>query len=363
MDYSRFTVEDFALDRKFRKWVLAPDAETNLFWSAWLERHPNKRKTLQEARTIVLNMPKVNYGWNQEMEDKLWGSIREDMYPSPKKTHTKVISLHAAATLRQPGFQRGHQRWSYYQIGRVAAVILLVVCAALSYYIGIQNIRKSAEKQFISYITKETPWGTKERFYLPDGTFVILNAGSTLRYPEYFSDNQRLIEIEGEAFLEVAKDAHRPFGVKSGEVVTEALGTAFNVRNFGASVEIALVEGKVQVSRVIADITEAQLILLPGEKAYMKGNATLAKGYFNAEQVIAWKEGVIFLESAKEQDVIEVLEQWYGIKIITEGKAARAWRYSGKFKNKSLEYILRSIGYTMDFTFRIEDQKVTIRYQ
>jgi ferric-dicitrate binding protein FerR (iron transport regulator) len=161
----------------------------------------------------------------------------------------------------------------------------------------------------------------------------------------------------------VAKDAQRPFRVKTGEVVTEALGTAFNVRNFGASVEIALVEGKVQVSRVIADITEAQLILLPGEKAYLKDNATLAKNYFNPEQVIAWKEGVIFLESAKEQEVFAALEQWYGVKISTEGKASRAWRYSGKFKNKSLEYILRSVGYTMDFTFRIEDQKVTIRYQ
>ena len=363
MDYSRFTVEDFVLDRKFRKWILSPDTETNMFWDAWLEKHPHKLKTLQEAKTIVIQLPKVDYGWNDEKEDTLWQSIYQDIHHHTGKKDTKVISLHASATLQNHAFQQENRKWHYHQIGKVAAAILLLLCAGLAYYFGIRSIQKASEEHPVTYINRETPLGKKEKFHLPDGTFVVLNAGSAVKYPVYFSDTLRLIEVTGEAFLEVAKDTLRPFKVKTGDLVTQALGTAFNVRNFGESVEIALVEGKVKVSRIVNNTTEANLTLLPGEKAVLNAHKNLVKAQFDPEKVTAWKEGVLLLESASEREIIHALEQWYGVNISVQGHALRPWQYSGTFDNKSLEYVLKSMGYTMGFTFWIEDTEVTIRYQ
>ena len=362
MDYSRFTVEDFVLDRKFRKWILSPDTETNIFWNAWLEKHPHKLKTLQEAKTIVLQLPKVDYGWNDEQEDTLWQSIHQDMH-HPGKKEIKVISLHASATLQNHALQKEHRKWHYHQTGKVAAAILLLLCAGLAYYVGLHSIQKASEVLPVTYINRETPFGKKEKFHLPDGTFLVLNAGSAVKYPTYFSDTLRLIEVTGEAFLEVAKDTLRPFKVKTGDLVTKALGTAFNVRNFDESVEIALVEGKVQVSRMVNSTTDSNITLLPGEKAVFNEKKNLVKEHFNPEKVTAWKEGILLLESANEQEIIHALEQWYGVNITVQGYAARPWQYSGTFNNKSLEYVLQSMGYTMDFTFHIEDGNITIRYQ
>lgn len=78
MNYRRFTVEEFVLDKNFRNWVLNPDAESNLFWQQWLQHHPEKREVLQEARAIILKMPLINYGWDEEMEDALWQGIEKD---------------------------------------------------------------------------------------------------------------------------------------------------------------------------------------------------------------------------------------------------------------------------------------------
>lgn len=363
MDYSRFTVEDFVLDRKFRKWILSPDTETNMFWDEWLESNPHKLKTLQEAKAVVLQLPKVDYGWNDEKEDKLWQSIHQDIHHHPEKKDTKVISLHSSATLQHHASRQKNRKWHYYHTGKVAAAILLLLCAGLAYYAGFLSMQKTKEAGTVAYIHRETPFGKKEKFHLPDGTFMVLNAGSSVKYPAYFSDTLRQIEVTGEAFLEVASDTLRPFKVKTDDLVTKALGTAFNVRNFDESVEIALVEGKVQVSRIIDNTTDANIILLPGEKAIFNEHKNLVKTYFNPEKVTAWKEGILLLESASEQETIQALEQWYGVNISVQGQATRPWQYSGTFDNKSLEYVLKSMGYTMNFTFWIEDTEVTIRYQ
>jgi len=194
MDYSRFTVEDFVLDRKFRKWVLSPDTETNMFWKKGLEKHTKRLKTLKEAKAIVLQQPKADYGWNDENEDKLWLSIQQGMHQQPEK-ETKVISLHATATLQNRTLHKAHRKWHYHQAGRVAAAVLLVLCAGLAYYFGLRSMQQAVELLPVTHINRETSLGKKERFHLPDGSFIVLNAGSAVKYLAYFSDTLRQIEI------------------------------------------------------------------------------------------------------------------------------------------------------------------------
>ncbi len=364
MSYSSFTVEDFVLDKHFRQWVLSPEAERNLFWKTWLAHHPEKKEVLQEARALILKMPRINYGWNSEVEDALWQSIAQDTQErqqAEEATYTKIIPLHAAAVLNLSPHTPEHKRWGYQTVGSVAATVLLVLSFGMAAYLGSYQ-RDQEQPQPIVYLTKQTPLGTKARFGLPDGTQVVLNAGSTVRYPEHFTAEERRIDIKGEAFFEVVKDSLRPFRVNTGAIVTEALGTAFNVRYEQQIIEIALIEGKVQVSVDHTGKKEDPIILWPGEQASLEDKKHLLKSTFDTEQVTAWKDGVIFFKGAKEQEVVSTLERWYGIKISTQGKASKPWNFTGRFQDKSLEYVLRSVGYTMDFHFTMEKEEVKIVY-
>ncbi len=358
MDYSQYTVEDFVLDKKFRQWALASDTESSLFWHQWLQRYPEKRSLLQEARTILLKMPQINYGWNEQQEEALWQAISHET--QQKNVHenifSRIIPIHAEAVLGSPAKEKPRKRWSYRKISSVAASVLLVLGMSLAAYLGYQEGGQAEH-----YISRTIPWGDQSRFYLPDGTQVFLNAGSTIRYPAHFSEQERLVNITGEAYFEVAKDSLRPFKVQSGAVVTEALGTQFNVKYDRNTVEVALVEGKVSVS--VADSLQKgeKLLLIPGEQAYLQG-IHLRKERFNPGAVIVWKDGIIYFEGAGEQEVVHTLERWYGVKISIEGQIPKAWNYSGRFKDKELHEVLKSIGYIMDFRYTIKNKEVNIDY-
>lgn len=357
MSYNHFKVEDFVLDKKFRQWILSPDAESNLFWQSWLHHHPEKKAVLQEARNIILKMPSMKHKWDKEMEDSLWQAIEEDTQKADPP-RTKVLPLHSAAVLESS--HRELRRKPYFShAGKVAAVILLVLICGAAVYVGLRG-NHSAQMP-VAYVAREVPLGTKARFSLPDGTHVVMNAGSSMRYPEHFSSDERLVSVQGEIYFDVARDSLRPFRVKTGAVVTEALGTAFNVLYEKNRMEIALIEGKVQVSLTSPGARD-KLILAPGERASLQDDAYLVRDPFDVEKVTAWTRGIILFKGAGEQEVINTLERWYGVDIVTKGQSSKPWNFLGKFEDKSLEYVLQSMAYTMNFHYTIEGDTITIDY-
>ncbi len=362
MSYSRFSVEDFVLDKYFRQWVLSPDEESNLFWQEWLQHHPEKIEMLQEARAIIVKIPRINYGWNLELENAIWHSIAQKTqknHQGEEIANTKIVPMNAESILGASLNEHQKRKWSYRMLSRVAATVVIILSIGIAGYLGFHEDNDARE---ITYLIKEAPLGTKVRFDLSDGTKVVLNAGSIARYPERFASGERIVEVEGEAFLEVAKDSLRPFRVKTGALVTEALGTAFNVSNEQEKIDVALVEGKVQVSLVKPGTKVTKLILMPGEQASLQEEGYLIKQAFNPEKVTAWKDNIIFFEGATEEEVVRQLERWYGVKIDISGQSSKSWDYTGKFKDKHLSYVLKSIGYTMGFQYVINGKEVKIMY-
>lgn len=368
MDYRQFTVEEFVLDSDFRRWVLQPNVESNTFWQKWLKEHPHKIGVLQEARSILLMMARVNYGWDEQMEDALWSRIEEEMRLSGINSvsekdarPTKVIPLNAAVLLGSAAEGRVGRRRNFRLLARIAASVLVVMAVgATTFFLSQKRAKKSAES--IALLVQDVPLGSKSTFDLADGTRITLNAGSRVIYPQKFADHERLIEIEGEAFLEVAKDSLKPFRVKTGKIMTEALGTAFNVRNEKGRVSIALVEGKVRVGWMEKTRQGEPVVLTPGERAWVKDNQHLLKEQFDINEVTAWKDGILYFERVSEREFFDRIERWYGVTVVTKGAAPRKWNYSGRFDDKDLEFVLMSVGYTMDFSFKIRNKEVSIRY-
>lgn len=242
-----------------------------------------------------------------------------------------------------------------------AAVSALLIFSALVTLYQMEVL--SIPGDSITYIEKTNPKGQKSKIHLPDGSVVMLNAGSTLKYPNEFDDNIRELDLIGEAYFEVAKDKVRPFVVTSAQVSTTALGTAFNVKAFPEEniVEVALTEGEVKVSATSAD--DQEYYLSPGERVqYDKNDDGFIKTNFAPREVTSWKNGIIYFRDASMKEVFSRLEMWYDVKFKIQGKTDTPWTYSGEFQQEYLTRVLQSISYSQDFEFEINDKNVSITF-
>ncbi|MCG8306909.1 MAG: FecR domain-containing protein [Cytophagales bacterium] len=259
--------------------------------------------------------------------------------------------------------------------GRFKIQSLLKYAAALLVALGISwslfffNSQQEQQSVNVAVVAKSNDKGRKTTFNLPDGTIVKLNSSSKLQFPEYFDRQKREVLLEGEAFFEVLRDESRPFVIKSGNIRTTVLGTSFNINAHPASdhIEVAVVSGKVRVESLTKS-SEAKghksVLLTKNVKAVYKKNLdSLTTTSFLAEEDLAWKDGVILFKNASEEDVVNKLEEWYGVKIIIENQGDKNWDLSAKFKNETLEHVLKVIGHQRGFKFNISRKNVTIKYK
>src|SRR5690606_688356 len=146
-------------------------------------------------------------------------------------------------------------------------------------------------------------------------THIWLNANSTLQYPSRFTGAYREVNITGEAYFSVAKDASRPFRVVSNGQVIEVLGTEFNVSAYPDDDETktTLVEGSV---RLEAGGTAVELV--PGEQGVRTGNR-LTKLTVDVEQFVAWKDGFFIFDGLSPKTAFTQLARWYDVDVVYKG--------------------------------------------
>lgn len=126
------------------------------------------------------------------------------------------------------------------------------------------------------WITKSNPKGQKSKIHLPDGSTVILNAESQIRFKNDFGKADRDI-FKWRIVFEVAQDSLLPFRVFSGELVTTALGTSFNINSYDKNrVNVQLATGQVKVFK--EELESESLLLQPGEEVIMEGHGPMRKG-------------------------------------------------------------------------------------
>ncbi|PUZ20699.1 FecR family protein [Chitinophaga costaii] len=186
----------------------------------------------------------------------------------------------------------------------------------------------------VVYNTLITPRGGQFKVLLPDGSAVWLNAASSLRYPSSFIGNDRVVELTGEAYFEVAPDAKRPFRVRSKDQEVLVLGTHFNINTYAdePAATTTLISGKVKV-----DGTGFSGILQPGEQARLQGGNWQLLKAADLDQVIAWKNGYFSFDRADITTVMRQLARWYDVNVIFETKNTQQAFIGEIPRNVSLE--------------------------
>ena len=173
----------------------------------------------------------------------------------------------------------------------------------------------------------------------------------------------REIYLSGEAFFEVASDSLLPFRVHSGDLITTALGTSFNINSYKENwVQVQLATGKVRVLNVSAK--DQSVDLVPGEEVVIGKDSQLVKSKFDLNKAFYWKEGVLGFEKVPFQEVVESLERWYAVDINVQNPPAYMLKISGEFKkNTYLKDVLESLGYAYNFKYSIENKVVFIQFK
>ncbi len=331
------------MDESFYNWVENPDCEEGIFWDSWLKDHPDKMADANQAKKLLKALSFKDKAFDKAEITDLWEKIKSE-------------SVDTSKTVR-------FRPWKYLKVAAVIAPFILAAVLFL-FFREIPNEDQVVEQLIIE---KNNPKGEKRTVYLSDGSKVKLNAESTIKYLKPFSENQRVVELEGEAFFEVTPEKSRPFIVKSGNIETRVLGTSFNIKAYSKdnNIKVAVKSGKVTVENKSKDFANKQnrsVVLSPSEMAiYSEESNNTIVSSFDPKEVFGWNEGTLYFNNASMGEFVEKLERWYGIDIIVKREMPIKKGIVGEFHNQTLEEILIGTRDVSEFDYEFKGGKLIIK--
>jgi len=240
----------------------------------------------------------------------------------------------------------------YKTLTRVAAILIpLFIIAGGYYYYG-------STKNSMTEIT--VAYGEDKHLFLPDGTEIWVNAGTTIKYPNEFSSEERLVYLDGEAYFSVKKDESKPFIVRSKTLSVRVLGTRFNVKAYsGDEKAIAtLTSGKVEVT---TDTKESK-ILNPNEQLiFNKATSAIDIVEVLSSETDSWLTGQLIFDNVPLKEILQTLERRFDITINNKTNIPDSKLYAVKFlKNESLDEIMSIMEELAGFTHDRSENKLIL---
>mgnify|MGYP000418678474 CR=1 FL=1 len=241
----------------------------------------------------------------------------------------------------------------------VAAVsTLLIILSIFSFFYFRKPPDKNVSVQTVHYITKQSKPGEQLRLTLPDASVVNLNAGSSITFPEKFSEGRRQIKLYGEAFFNVTRNPECPFVITSNGITTTVLGTSFNIKAFDKNdFTITVATGKVKVEKQDA----GQLYLLPNQQAtYHKRDRQFSTKEVDASNYFMWISGTLQFNNDPLDEAVRMLERWYNVEIQLQDKSYNNIRINGNYKDKKLYTILDGLCYMYHLKYQYINDSVIV---
>ncbi|ASU32050.1 FecR domain-containing protein [Mucilaginibacter xinganensis] len=289
-----------------------------------------KGETSTEENALVERWLEENGNFNTEWEgldqsgkDRWLSGVFGDIKNSIHASEAKVIQLP----------QRKHFLWR-----SVAAAVLIIFSILYIEWPALQN-----RLHPVQFTALQVPANQRKEITLADGSQVWVNAGSEIKYPKVFNSKVREVYLSGEAYFDIAHDAHKPFIIHTGNVVTTVLGTAFNIREDKSknTIEITVTRGKVSVAngeKLLGVLTPNQQI------SFNTLKEEAIKGAVDANLVIAWRQSELHFDDVSFADAVSQLRQRFNVKINFANEKLKNCRFTGTSLNgEKLDNILKVI--------------------
>jgi transmembrane sensor len=243
---------------------------------------------------------------------------------------------------------------------RVAAFLLIPLIVA-----GILYLTVYQSQPITNFTETYSPRGQKSQITLVDGTKVWLNSDTKIKYPGAFSDKQRDVYLEGEAFFEVEKDPHHPFVVHTSKLDVKVLGTKFDVKAYGDEnqIETSLFEGKVNL--VIPQTInggKGEKELSPGQTlVFSKTDNKVRKGKFLKEEIDGWKTNRLIFKDDTFNNLVRKMERWYNVKVVYDEKLFNDRKLTvDLYEDERLDRLMEIIGIALSVDYKYEKGQIIL---
>ncbi len=316
---------------------LTPEEQETL--DAWMAESETNRKYLMRYREIWFSSlhPQEPARYNEE---KAFAAFKSRI---DRKKHEQ------AARKGRTGWKRCYKY--------AAAILLLGMVSYFSFRGGERHLHNALAEVHI-----EAPVGSQTRLHLPDGTLVLLNAGSHITYSQNFGVEARFVKLQGEGYFEVAHNARMPFRVQAKDLEVRVLGTKFNFRDYpeDKKASVSLIEGKVALNNLLRK--EAEVILSPNERVELdKQNGVMVKESMETAP-IEWTQGRLTFQEIPLSEVAEVLARNYGVNITFADDSLKNVRLYGDFSGteQSLQDILDALSATNRVHYVLKEKDIIL---
>lgn len=386
-DYSQSTFEELLQDDFFLSSMKQPTEETEAFWSDFERSKPANLDDFKAAKVCIVAIAEGQNSLSEEEATELWNRINTTNTSRTRRKNYFLMGMSIAASvvilLGSLFFLRNLQGNDDLDIASFALQAkitlpksdetLLILSerkvlsmkekdAVITYDSTEINTsqEKVAKENVASYNQLVTPRGKRSVLTFSDGSKVWVNAGTRVIYPAEFEKEKREIYVDGEIYIEVARDESRPFYVKTKNMNVRVLGTKFNVTAYESEPmqSVVLVSGSVQVE------TEKtpEVVLAPSQMF------TTSKGKDQVEQVnvdryTSWVDGLYYFESEDLGIVLTRLSTYYGLNLIFD-PALTHIKCSGKIDLKDrFETVLDGLTFLAPISFVYDEQSKTYRIE
>jgi len=252
-------------------------------------------------------------------------------------------------------------RWYQKPAFRVAASIAVLVTISLSAIYFVWNNRNFAEKQMLTVFSGSN---SMQQVVLPDGSKVLLNKHTTIKYPKVFRKKVRRVELSGEAIFEVTHNPNQAFIVAANNVEVEVLGTVFNVMAYPADgmVTATLISGKVKLKYIDPSTKKEQSVTLaPNHSAtYYFNQNRFEVSMVDVSKVTAWEHGKLIFSDEPIESVVNKLNRWYGVEISLSNDLKGKYRLTMTVDNETIDEVLLIISKTIPIGYSKSDKQVSI---
>jgi ferric-dicitrate binding protein FerR (iron transport regulator) len=365
MQHKYRTVEDLLKEESFINYCLRKNEQDVHYWEKYVADNPDKaalvEEAVQEYRLLFSALAEA------DLEEQL-ESLKKRMAGSEG---TPVIELNRPGR-PQATFLR---RFSY-----VAVAAMAVITVGIYLLWKVQRVPTS-QAGTIQYACKP---GERKSFQFPDGTQVILNAGSEISLNANYAKTTREVYLKGEAFFEVQHNAAVPFIVHTGSMDVKALGTAFNVKSYNneSRTEAVLIRGLVEVT--LKKDNNRKLLLHPDEKVLWAENKSNSEARTRSAitkvqdqgvvkpvtkldngnvKELAWVQNNLAFEDEAFEEIAYQLDRWYNVNIQFESDDIKKYHFTATFKKEKIEQVLEILKASKKFNYRIEGNQNIVIYK
>lgn len=346
--YKDYKLEDFLTDDDFQQWIRSGAPASVSQWQELLDKYPDKKPELEEARTWILFFQQQAYFTEADVEQGIQ-RVLASKSPQQNRRTTWLSS-----------------RWNRWQIA--AALLLLIGIGWV-----VNRTLETDNPYTYAALTAQSPIVLNEiintqaidqRINLPDGSRIVLTPTSRVSYSTQMNKSpSREVFLTGEAFFEVTKNPSHPFLVYANGLVTRVIGTQFSVKTSPENGSVVVRSGRVAVYSMKNQQSAKQVVLTPNQQVTFQAKKNQLTPAISPEPGIIESDNQVISFQYHDTPVAKVfaqLEQTYGITIRYDSTTLKNCLLNVSLDGKPFFTKLDVVCLTIGATYKIQGTQILV---